>query len=334
MFEDKNEKLKIKDLREVQKDFNPKYHKEKIEVGIDRLTLLVDSINPMKLAKELKEALIKNLQGHVDFSVTSTDYRSFSLEYITEDDNRVNLIYFEVVNFEEELLRIDFNPNRLKEYEAMEIWKRIILFLKLQSEDIRLSRFDLAFDIFNMPSVITVKHTKGGVKSTFYYGRSTELETVYWGSRTSNVQVRLYDKNKERLQKGKLNTVHLINNPYWWRFEAQLRTKAINADMVSEVMERLQNFGIYDYSKLGGNKAFTYIFFHDESMLPYVFDNLTLDSLRVSKHRIRKRLQELDNEFSRKLIIALREQSPKLAKELKQYTDEFLGFTSEENNEQ
>ncbi|HEN4337175.1 TPA: replication initiation factor domain-containing protein [Streptococcus agalactiae] len=334
MFENNDEKLKFKDLREVQKDFNPKYQKEKIEVSIDRLTLLVDAINPMSLAKELKEALINNLLGHVDFSVTSTDYRNFSLEYVTEDDNRVNLIYFEVVNFNEELLRIDFNPNRLKEYEAMGTWKKIIIFLNLQSEDIRLSRFDLAFDIFNMPSVITVKHTKGGVKSTYYYGRAFELETVYWGSRTSNVQVRLYDKNKERLQKGKLNRTDLINNPYWWRFEAQLRTKAINADMVTEVMERLQNFGVYDYSKLGGNKAFTYVFFQDESMLPYVFDNLSDEGIKKNKYRLRKRLQELDNEFSRNLIIALREQSPKLAKELKQYTDEFLGFTSEENNEQ
>lgn len=326
MFENKEKRLKNDDLRKVQEDFSPDFHKEKIEVSIDRLTLLVDSYNPLMLALDLKEALIDDLQGNIDFSITSTDYRNFSLEYVTEDDNRVNLIYFEVTNFQEILLRIDFNPNSLKEYGAMEFWQKIIVFLTLQSEEIRLSRFDLAFDVFNLPSVITVKHIKGGTKSTFYYGRSHELETVYWGSRASNVQVRLYDKNKERLQKGKLTITNLEDNPYWWRFEMQLRTKAINADMVAEVMKRLENFGIYDYTKLGGDKAFIYIYFQDESMLPYVFDNLSRNSIKTNKQRLRKRLRELDNEFSRKLIAALREQSPKLAKELKQYTQEFLGF--------
>ncbi|MGG6799484.1 UNVERIFIED_CONTAM: replication initiation factor domain-containing protein [Streptococcus canis] len=326
MFENEEKRLKNDDLRKVQEGFNPDFHKEKIEVSIDRLTLLVDAHNPIYLIRDLRNALIEELQGHIEYSVISSDYKSFSLEYVSEDDIRVNLMYVEVTTFGEILLRIDFNPNTLKEYGAMEIWQKIIVFLTLQSEEIRLSRFDLAFDVFNLPSVITVKHIKGGTKSTFYYGRSYELETVYWGSRASNVQVRLYDKNKERLQKGKLTITNLEDNPYWWRFEMQLRTKAINADMVSEVMKRLENFGIYDYSKLGGNKAFTYIFFQDESMLPYVFDNLSRNSIRVNKQRLRKRLRELDNEFSRKMIAALREQSPKLAKELKQYTQEFLGF--------
>ncbi|MCL4881177.1 replication initiation factor domain-containing protein [Streptococcus suis] len=326
MFENKDKRLKVDNLRKVQEDFNSNFHKEKIEVSIDRLTLLVDSHNPIFLALDLKKSLEDELQGDVNFSVTNTDYQNFSLEYVTEDDNRVNLIYFEVTNFRDILLRIDFNPNSLKEYGAMEVWQKIIVFLTLQSEEIRLSRFDLAFDIFNLPSIITIKNIKGGSKSTFYYGRATELETVYWGSRASNVQVRLYDKNKERLQRGKLNEVALNNAPYWWRFEMQLRTKAINADMVSEVMKRLENFGVYDYSKLGRNRAFTYVFFQDESMLPYVFDNLSRNSIRVNKQRLRKRLRELDNEFSRKMITALREQSPKLAKELKQYTQEFLGF--------
>ncbi|HEM3178752.1 replication initiation factor domain-containing protein [Streptococcus suis] len=326
MFENEEKRLKNDDLRKVQEDFSPDFYKEKIEVSIDRLTLLVDAYNPIYLIRDLKNVLIEELQGYIEYSVISSDYKSFSLEYVTEDDIRVNLMYVEVTMFREILLRIDFNPNTLKEYGAMEIWQKIIVFLTLQSEEIRLSRFDLAFDVFNLPSVVTVKHIKGGTKSTFYYGRSYELETVYWGSRASNVQVRLYDKNKERLQKGKLTITNLEDNPYWWRFEMQLRTKAINADMVSEVMKRLENFGIYDYSKLGGNKAFTYIFFQDESMLPYVFDNLSRNSIKTNKQRLRKRLRELDNEFSRKLIAALREQSPKLAKELKQYTQEFLGF--------
>ena len=326
MFENEDKKLKNDDLTKVREFFNPENHKEKIEVSIDRLTLLADVPSPIFLIGDLRNALIEELQGRVEYSVRSTDYKNFSLEYVTEDGKSVNLIYFEVSMKGEILLRLDFNPNTLKEYGAMDIWKKIIVFLRLQSDEIRLSRFDLAFDIFNLPSVITIKHIKGGSKSTFYYGRASELETVYWGSRASNVQVRLYDKNKERLQKGKLTIADLEVNPYWWRFEMQLRTKAINADMVSEVMKRLENFGVYDYYKLGENRAFTYIYFQDESALPYVFDNLSKNSIRINKYRLRKRLRELDNDFSRKMIAALREQSPKLANELKQYTQEFLGF--------
>lgn len=326
MFEDEVKKLKVDDLRKMQETFDSKNHKEKIEVSIDRLTLLVDANNTIFLIGDLRNALMEELEGQAEYSIRSSDYKNFSLEYVTEDGETVNLIYFEISMKGEILLRLDFNPNSLKEYGAMDLWRKIIVFLTLQSEEIRLSRFDLAFDIFNLPSIITVKHIKGGSKSTFYYGRALELETVYWGSRASNVQVRLYDKNKERLQKGKLIRADLSDNPYWWRFEMQLRTKAINADMVTEVVKRLENFGIYDYSKLGRNKAFTYIFFQDESMLPYVFDNLSREGIKKNKQRLRKRLRELDNEFSRKLIAALREQSPKLAKELKQYTQEFLGF--------
>ncbi|CYU34918.1 replication initiator protein [Streptococcus suis] len=326
MFENEEKRLKNDDLRKVQEDFNSNFHKEKIEVSIDRLTLLVDAHNTIFLIGDLRNALMEELEGQTEYSIRSSDYKNFSLEYVTEDGENVNLIYFEISMKGEILLRLDFNPNSLKEYGAMDIWRKIILFLILQSEEIRLSRFDLAFDIFNLPSIVTIKNIKGGSKSTFYYGRATELETVYWGSRASNVQVRLYDKNKERLQRGKLNKVALNNAPYWWRFEMQLRTKAINADMVTEVVKRLENFGIYDYSKLGGNKAFTYIYFQDESMLPYVFDDLSREGIKKNKQRLRKQLRELDNEFSRKMIAALREQSPKLAKELKQYTQEFLGF--------
>lgn len=318
--------LKNEDLRRAQARFSNQVHRENIKVSIDRLTVIVDSIRPYKLFRDLRLSLSRGLQGNINFSVREVVNGAFSLEYGFDDDNRVNLIYFEIIQFHEELLRLDFNPNSLKEYGAMEIWRQIILFLKLNGSSVRLSRFDLAFDVLNLPSIIAIKHIKGGVKSTFYYGRSSELETVYWGSRASNVQVRLYDKNKERIQKKRTDSIDLVNYPYWWRLEMQLRTKAINADMMSEVVKRLENFGIYDCTQLVGNKAFGYIFLHDESMLPYVFSDLTLNSVRVKKNRLRKKLREMKNDFSDKLITVLREQSPKLAIELQQYTDEFLGF--------
>lgn len=318
--------LKNEDLRRAQEKFDTQLHRENIKVSIDRLTVIVDNDRPYRLFRDLRSSLSRALQGNVNFSVSEIVSGAFSLECGFDDDNRVNLIYFEVTHFHEELLRIDFNPNSLKEYGAMSIWQQIILFLRLGGASMRLSRFDLAFDVLNLPSIVTIKHIRGGVKSTFYYGRSSELETVYWGSRASNVQVRLYDKNKERIQKKRTDSIDLANFPYWWRLEMQLRTKAINADMMSEVIKRLENFGIYDCTQLVGDKAFGYIFLHDESMLPYVFSDLKLNSVRVKKNRLRKKLRTMKDDFSDKLIKVLKEQSPRLATELRQYTNEFLGF--------
>ncbi|HEP1570614.1 TPA: hypothetical protein VB825_001070 [Streptococcus suis] len=156
MFEDEVKKLKVDDLRKMQETFDSKNHKEKIEVSIDRLTLLVDANNTIFLIGDLRNALMEELEGQAEYSIRSSDYKNFSLEYVTEDGETVNLIYFEISMKGEILLRLDFNPNSLKEYGAMDLWRKIIVFLTLQSEEIRLSRFDLAFDIFNLPSIITV----------------------------------------------------------------------------------------------------------------------------------------------------------------------------------
>lgn len=114
--------------------------------------------------------------------------------------------------------------------------------------------------------------------------------------------------------------------PYHWRFEMQLRTKAIDENTVDEVIARLSKFGIYDYQKLGADMRFAYLYLQDESILPQMYPELTLESLRKRKSRIRKRLEEQGNDFSEKMVNALIEQMPQLAEELKQYTQEFLGF--------
>ena len=50
-------------------------------------------------------------------------------------------------------------------------------FARLNSLTVRLSRFDLAFDIFNRPEIVNLQHIKGGVTHKVFYGRGGELET-------------------------------------------------------------------------------------------------------------------------------------------------------------
>ena len=166
-------------------------------------------------------------------------------------------------------------------------------FARLNSLTVRLSRFDLAFDIFNRPEIVNLQHIKGGVTHKVFYGRGGELETKYWGSSGSNVQVRLYDKNKEIIAHKHEEKLDLGVNPFWWRLEFQLRTKAIGEDMVQDIMNRLDNFGFYKLEHIRvDQRAFTIIFLSNPELLSLAFPNLKSDSIKKKKTRVRKLLRE------------------------------------------
>ena len=181
-------------------------------------------------------------------------------------------------------------------------------FARLNSLTVRLSRFDLAFDIFNRPEIVNLQHIKGGVTHKVFYGRGGELETKYWGSSGSNVQVRLYDKNKE-----------IIAHKH------QLRTKAIGEDMVQDIMNRLDNFGFYKLEHIRvDQRAFTIIFLSNPELLSLAFPNLKSDSIKKKKTRVRKLLREETNQFAEELKEALTQNLPKLNTELQLLVGEFL----------
>lgn len=315
--------LKIADLRKAQKGFKPQKNQERIEVSIDRVTVLVEG-NPYLIFKDIKKSLQENLPH--GFSTTQDEFNSMSISRHLEDGSIVNLFYVEVTGKVNVFVRIDFNPNRIKKYGGMGIWRQLMAYITLNKLESHLSRLDLAFDVYNMPSIINLKHVKGGVSEKVYYGRSGELETRYFGSRSSNIQVRLYDKNKEKLSKNELTKEDLQKAPYHWRFEMQLRTKAIDENTISEVISRLGKFGLYDYTALANDSQFAYFYLHDESLIPTMYPNLSTGAIRQKKYRIRQKLNELQDEFAEKTVKALREQSERLAKDLRLYTQEFLGF--------
>ena len=315
--------LKIADLRKAQEVFKPQNHQERIEVSIDRVTVLIDG-NPYLIFQDIK----KGIQEHLPhgFATHQDEFNSMSILRYLEDGSSVNLFYVEVTGKGNIFVRIDFNPNRIKKYGGMVIWRQLMAYITLNKLESHLSRLDLAFDVYNMPSIVELKHIKGGVSEKVYYGRGGELETRYFGSRSSNVQVRLYDKNKEKLSKNELTKEDLQKAPYHWRFEMQLRTKAIDENTISEVISRLGKFGLYDYKALANDTQFAYFYLHDESLIPTMYPNLSTGAIRQKKYRIRQKLDELQGEFAEKMVNALREQSERLAKDLRLYTQEFLGF--------
>ena len=279
--------VSIQDLRTIQEKSNLKELVQGVDVSIDRLTVIWDteSGSLRRIFKNLKRVMASKIDSFDIHDNIRDD--NFSLVKDFDKNGSITIVFFQLAVYgNEQLIRLDFNPNTLKEFNGMKIWRQLMYFARLNSLTVRLSRFDLAFDIFNRPEIVNLQHIKGGVTHKIFYGRGGELETKYWGSSGSNVQVRLYDKNKEIIAHRRQEKLDLDDKPFWWRLEFQLRTKAIGEVMVQDIMNRLNNFGFYQLDHIQMNqRAFTIIFLNNPELLTLAFPNLKLDSIKKKKAR-------------------------------------------------
>ena len=318
--------VSIQDLRTIQEKSNLKELVQGVDVSIDRLTVIWDteSGSLRRIFKNLKRVMASKIDSFDIHDNIRDD--NFSLVKDFDKNGSITIVFFQLAVYgNEQLIRLDFNPNTLKEFNGMKIWRQLMYFARLNSLTVRLSRFDLAFDIFNKPEIVNLQHIKGGVTHKVFYGRGGELETKYWGSSGSNVQVRLYDKNKEIIAHKREEKLDLAVNPFWWRLEFQLRTKAIGEEMVQDIMNRLDNFGFYKLEHIRvDQRAFTIIFLNNPELLSLAFPNLKSDSIKKKKTRVRKLLREETNQFAEELKEVLIQNLPKLNTELQLLVGEFL----------
>ena len=323
--------VSIQDLRSIQERCDVGELVQRLDVSIDRLTVIwdTDTGSLRRIFKNLKQAISTRVDSFEIYDNVRDDV--FTLAKVFNEYDSINIIFFQLSTYGgEQLIRIDFNPNTLKEFDGMKVWRQLMYFARLNSLTVRLSRFDLAFDIFNRPEIVNLQHIKGGVTHKVFYGRGGELETKYWGSSGSNVQVRLYDKNKEIIAHKREEKLDLDVNPFWWRLEFQLRTKAIGEEMVQDIMNRLDNFGFYKLDHIRvDQRAFTIIFLNNPELLSLAFPKLKSDSIKKKKTRVRKLLREETNQFAEELKEVLIQNLPKLNTELKLLVGEFLNL---ENN--
>lgn len=323
--------VSIQDLRSIQEQCDVGELVQRLDVSIDRLTVIwdTDTGSLRRIFKNLKQAISTRVDSFEIHDNVRDDVFTLAKDFNEYDS--INIIFFQLSTYGgEQLIRIDFNPNTLKEFDGMKVWRQLMYFARLNSLTVRLSRFDLAFDIFNRPEIVNLQHIKGGVTHKVFYGRGGELETKYWGSSGSNVQVRLYDKNKEIIAHKREEKLDLDVNPFWWRLEFQLRTKAIGEEMVQDIMNRLDNFGFYKLEHIRvEQRAFTIIFLNNPELLSLAFPKLKSDSIKKKKTRVRKLLREETNQFAEELKEVLIQNLPKLNTELKLLVGEFLNL---ENN--
>ena len=320
--------VSIQDLRSIQERCDVGELVQRLDVSIDRLTVIwdTDTGSLRRIFKNLKQAISTRVDSFEIYDNVRDDV--FTLAKVFNEYDSINIIFFQLSTYGgEQLIRIDFNPNTLKEFDGMKVWRQLMYFARLNSLTVRLSRFDLAFDIFNRPEIVNLQHIKGGVTHKVFYGRGGELETKYWGSSGSNVQVRLYDKNKEIIAHKREEKLDLDVNPFWWRLEFQLRTKAIGEEMVQDIMSRLDNFGFYKLDHIRvDQRAFTIIFLNNPELLSLAFPKLKSDSIKKKKTRVRKLLREETNQFAEELKEVLIQNLPKLNTELQLLVGEFLNL--------
>ena len=318
--------VSIQDLRSIQERCDIGELVQRLDVSIDRLTVIwdTDTGSLRRIFKNLKQAISTRVDSFEIYDNVRDDVFTLAKDFNEYDS--INIIFFQLSTYGgEQLIRIDFNPNTLKEFDGMKVWRQLMYFARLNSLTVRLSRFDLAFDIFNRPEIVNLQHIKGGVTHKVFYGRGGELETKYWGSSGSNVQVRLYDKNKEIIAHKREEKLDLDVNPFWWRLEFQLRTKAIGEEMVQDIMSRLDNFGFYKLDHIRvDQRAFTIIFLNNPELLSLAFPKLKSDSIKKKKTRVRKLLREETNQFAEELKEVLIQNLPKLNTELQLLVGEFL----------
>lgn len=157
---------------------------------------------------------------HDEFGLRLHD-GAFYLDRVDDDDNTVNIAFMAEDVRRPEHWRLDFNPAHLYQQE-----KQILSDVIQKMNHAHFTRLDIAFDIFNNPLAMSHRVFRFNVGEkqivTEYRGKGKSVETIYWGARKSQEQIRLYDKFVEQRQK-KQPLPEGVKQ--WARLELQLRGK-------------------------------------------------------------------------------------------------------------
>ncbi len=319
---------------------------EHVYCSIDRLTMLALVEEPRKTIFKIREYINQNLEKYRNITLNDFQDLAFGVAWygkneFENDFREENLVFihlFEHAGVTD--LRIDFNPNSLKKRGAEKVWGDIRYILKILNAEIRLSRFDLAFDIFNAPEVVEMRNLKGGITRKEFYGRSGALETVYWGSQASSVQIRLYDKLVElggdmgvyeyrRISEMDSYGAYLVQVKDFWRLEMQMRTKVIDENMVVECLKRLDDFtfcSAYSLDLEPDLQRFADMMMNEPEKIKLAYRDIHERTLRRWKSQVRKAIAGVRDDYVDSIKKALQRDSAMLQEELQAYTEQYLGF--------
>lgn len=218
--------------------------------GIDTPIKITWSIDRITIVGKLNESIVYHTSNGlvlVDFEqlMRINEGEGF-LEAVNSNSWKLcdqygeNIAYIEMLKFQHGYGRIDFNPNKISKFLSSSM-KNFIHDLFLNPH---FSRADIASDIIDIPDeFITCYRVVDPISYRPYFGRSGKLETAYWGSRSSERQIRMYNKKLEQQNKKRIVPKDIET---WWRIELQLR-RGKASDWFSMVNESLDSFASPHY---------------------------------------------------------------------------------------
>ena len=275
---------------------------EKYRVSIDRITIVGETSRRLQLS-EVNELLGNGVE-------LKNKKFIYNRQNVNSDGELIRENGF-IVEETHGKWRVDFNPNKAGNIEKDKI-KRFVSELS----KVHLSRIDIAFDVFNNPLAMKYRLYRKNVSELqieTYKGKAQNIETIYWGSRKSLEQVRLYNKLIEQ----KKNDV--IVNPEirdWTRLELQLRGKTIQ-EWVTRAYKMLDELLLPNYSKLN---------LRDKADLHAIVDGL-IEWGELDKRRCRQlrklAFEGFDRVLSEELKIVLSDHIKDLEIELDGYLKEY-----------
>lgn len=233
-FDEMLEKMTaLSNRRSEGQNLNPRV---KMRWSIDRITIVGEARKHMWYSNgtdvrdvDFKKLMLLNEGSYVK-PVGETAWKII-------DQFGENIAYIELLRFRPGYARIDFNPNKIK----VAISEPMKTFIHKAFVEPHFSRADVACDIINVPDDFISRYRyMEPVTSRVYFDQKGNMETTYWGSRSSEQQIRLYNKKVEQRKKRRVIPKEIET---WWRFELQLRRgKATNWDnMVFDVLSKFNN---------------------------------------------------------------------------------------------
>ena len=206
------------------------------QVSIDRITV----------SGELK-AEYRELQRVMNALGSSWELSDGVFRLIREYPNgdTENVAYYAENAFQAGSWRLDFNPNKLSDEEKLEMKRAIDLLT-----DVHFTRLDLAFDVFNNELGMKYRIYRPNVSQREYGVYTAQwtkaVETIYYGSNSSEQQIRQYNKLVEQTKK---NMPLPDGVEHWMRLELQLRGRK-PTEWVERAKGMLDDFRLPNYDRI------------------------------------------------------------------------------------
>lgn len=187
-------------------------HDTRYKISLDNITIVGE---PARKCSEIRHKIIsESFVGQFWQTPHKRYMDNFTLLaggllQITHDKGFIN----PQTKFTDHQIRLEFNPNKVILYPKLVPY--YLDLIKLIKEP-RVTRKDIAIDIFGENMNEWIINDLAARKSIEYKDGRKQLETLYLGSKYSDERIRIYNK---KLEQG-LGKEDIEN---WWRIEAQIR---------------------------------------------------------------------------------------------------------------